>query len=169
MKKSSNSKLFQTIANAILNEYEEEREPALISNFLIERNFIEGDTMVFDSEVQDSALNAYATSMNRTMKFQHSMILIGGHRDKEGKVWFLLQNFWEGKYFRLVSAEYLASCEGQITFIPKNIDVSLSKDYEVVDAHFVETCINAEECEEPILEEWADFGFEMDTIAASLL
>ena len=80
------------------------------------------------------------------------MVLIGAHKDENtGRVWFLLQNFWRGGYFRLVSAEYLASCGAIISFVLLDADVSLTKgDYTTVDAEYAETDIPFEECAPPL-------------------
>ena len=48
------------------------------------------------------------------------MVLIGVRKYKN-KYNFLLQNWWENKYFIEVSPEYMHHCGAQITFIDKKI------------------------------------------------
>ena len=126
------------------------REPALVSNFKIERAFVEGTRSVFDYEVDEAEFYKYAHSKNRSEPVKQSMVLIGAHREEEtGKVWFLLQKFWRNQYFCLVSAEYLASCCATIHFVCRDDeDVSLKGRHATVDAWYVETDLEVEECEE---------------------
>jgi hypothetical protein len=65
-----------------------------------------------------------------------------------GKVWFLLQNTWKNKYFRVVSAEYMASCKATISFVHKGVSVALVEKLHVVDSWYAETNCEMEECAE---------------------
>lgn len=69
----------------------------------------------------------------------HSMLLIGGYTETDtDTVHFLLQNWWEEKYFIQVTAEYLASTECQIAFVIKGKEVAIQEIFECVDAPFAE-------------------------------
>ena len=142
--------------------YENQREPGLVSGFHIESAFVDEENSVFDYEVEEAALYSYARSKGRTMPIRHSMVLIGVHRVEEetGKVWFLLQNFWRNRYFCIVSAEYLASCHATISFVASQDNVSLNGSHPTVDALYVETDLELEECEEYLLEEEGGFFVE---------
>jgi hypothetical protein len=148
-KKSQNPVFFNNCTSWAWDTYVELREPGLVSDFLIESAFVDERNSVFDYEVEKAEFSSYARSKNRDVPVKHSMVLIGAHREKEtGKVWFLLQNFWRDKYFRLVSAEYLASCKAKISFVADDEDVSLKGSHKTVDAMYVETDLEVEECEE---------------------
>jgi hypothetical protein len=104
--------------------------------------FAEAGQFVFDNEVEQSMFQDYAKLKNRKNPVRHSMVVIGVHADVDSdKVWFLLQNCWKNKYFFVVSAEYLASCEGRITFVNSADDVSLKDSLDTVDGVYVEHTI----------------------------
>lgn len=44
-----------------------------------------------------------------TIRGYHSMLIVGARKDASGNFYYLLQNWWKGKYFLEVSAEYLES------------------------------------------------------------
>jgi hypothetical protein len=81
------------------------------------------------------------------------MVMIGAHREKRsGKVWILLQNFWPGKNFRLVSAEYLASCGPTLCFLAiASVDLSLKGGHSVVDTEYAECDVHCEEYEQELV------------------
>ena len=160
-KKSEDPDSFNFAITYAWGVYAKRREPGLVSGFYIESAF-GGEKSVFDDEADEAEFDSYARSKEpgRTTRIMHSMVLIGAHREEEtGKVWFLLQNFWHNKYFCIVSAEYLASCYATISFATPHDDVSLKGNHPTVDATYVETELELEECEECVLEgeeEWAD-------------
>ncbi len=45
------------------------------------------------------------------------MLLIGGRKSDTGEFFFLLQNWWEKRFFIEVTAEYLYSSEAIISFV----------------------------------------------------
>lgn len=51
----------------------------------------------------------------------HSMVLIGARKSSLGEYFFLLQNWWEGKYFIEVSGEYMHRCSAITTFAEEDI------------------------------------------------
>jgi len=77
----------------------------------------------------------------------HSMVMIGGHEDAEtGKVSFLLQNWWEGKYFIEVDSQYLASTCCQIVQVFKSAKVGIKDTFETTDAVYAEGYAPMESC-----------------------
>eukprot|EP01125_Pyxidicula_operculata_P015868 TRINITY_DN5406_c0_g1_i11.p1 TRINITY_DN5406_c0_g1~~TRINITY_DN5406_c0_g1_i11.p1 ORF type:complete len:194 (-),score=38.44 TRINITY_DN5406_c0_g1_i11:138-719(-) len=52
----------------------------------------------------------------------HSMALVGFRKDKDDKVYYLLQNWWKEKQFVEIDEEYLMRCGGTVSFIvtPQN-------------------------------------------------
>jgi hypothetical protein len=135
-------------AELLTKHFEARREPGLVSGFRIEANFHEKSKSVFDYKVKKSDFQTKIMNGKRTY-VKHSMLLIGAHWDKEtNQKWFLLQNFWRNKYFRLVSAEYMASCRATIYFVSDLAgDVGLSKDFGMTEGPRIETSIEYEECE----------------------
>jgi hypothetical protein len=147
--KSKSETEFDLTTEKVLNHFSKFKEPALVSKFLIEKNFIEGANICFDYEVEESKFDEYVTANSRDTRVLHSMVLIGAHKEENtGKVWFLLQNCWKGKYICLVSAEYMASCQPTITFVMNNHNVALLEELESVDATYVETGGTPEELAE---------------------
>ena len=157
-RKSEDPDYFNVCTAWALRTFARLREPGLVSGFLIETAFGDARQSTFDYEVDEQNFYMYAERRGGVKPITHSMVLIGVHHDeKTGKVWFLLQNFWRNKYFCLVSAEYLASCDAKISFVRQGEDVSLEDGHMTVDAMYVETDLDVEEGEE--LEEddeWAD-------------
>merc|ERR1712137_1048863 len=49
------------------------------------------------------------------------MIIIGCRRDKNNRLWLLLQNWWEGMEIVEVSIQYLQKCYAEISFIHPNV------------------------------------------------
>eukprot|EP00978_Attheya_sp_CCMP212_P003140 scaffold6461_cov48-Attheya_sp.AAC.7 len=149
MPKSQSETEFDLTTDKVLNHFSQFKEPALVSKFLIEKDFIEGENASFDYEVEERKFDEYATAKSSATRALHSMVLIGAHKEQDtGKVWFLLQNCWKGKYICLVSAEYMASCQATITFVVKNHDVALLEEFDSVVGMYVETEETPEECAE---------------------
>jgi hypothetical protein len=113
---------------------------------------------VFDYEVEKGKFDEYAQEIgSKNTHGLHSMVLIGAYKEPSGKVWFTLQNTWKGKYIRKVSAEYMASCQAKIWFVPMDHNVSLSENFDLVDAKYAETAVETpEECVDAELEEYVD-------------
>ena len=51
----------------------------------------------------------------------HAMLLIGTRKTDDDEYFFLLQNWWEGRFFVEVSADYLYSSEATISFVEEDI------------------------------------------------
>ena len=49
------------------------------------------------------------------------MLLIGTRKTDDDEYFFLLQNWWEGRFFVEVSADYLYSSEATISFVEEDI------------------------------------------------
>lgn len=91
--------------------------PALVSNFCVDRNFFSSQKVSF---------------LDDSMNFSdiiglHSMILVGIRESSEYGHVFLLQNFWEHRFFIEVSVNYLHHSEAIITFVETEISIIPSK------------------------------------------
>jgi hypothetical protein len=144
--KSESPFLFRKDVDSLLTSYNHLKAPALVSSFRIEQAFHDFD--ILEGEVEKQNFRAYAASQEKRGLVLHSMVMLGMHKDDSSStVWILLQNFWKDRYFRLVSAEYLASCNPTIHFVlSDSIDVSLRNNPPVVDAEYAETALEFEEC-----------------------
>jgi len=145
--KSFEEKIFHFEVEHFLEMYQYLKAPALVSCFRTEKAFHSGT--IFDGEVDESKFDKYAKSHGKSegIYCTQAMVMLGAHKDENtGKVWFLLQNFWENGYFRLVSAEYMASCNATVSFVLDEADVSLKKNFNIVDAEYAETTVQWEEC-----------------------
>ena len=156
-KKSVNVAEFEAVANLVYDRFTRQNEPALVANFRVEKAFHTGK--VFDYEVEDQEFVQY--SISKTIPSNkpslHALVLIGAHREVvSGKIWFLLQNTWKDNYFKLVSAEYLASCRAEICFVSPGASVALVKDLPFLDDDYAETELETpEECEcWPVVEDY---------------
>jgi hypothetical protein len=75
------------------------------------------------------------------------MILIGAYKDEvTANIYFLLQNWREGKYLRQVSAQYLASAGATIRFVSDVNVAILPNSFRTVDAHYAEEAESPMEC-----------------------
>ena len=75
----------------------------------------------------------------------HSMVLIGARKSSEGKYFFLLQNWWEGKFFIEVSGEYISHCNAEIIFV--NIPITRKAEFAdfLSEALYAETSVDSPE------------------------
>jgi hypothetical protein len=69
------------------------------------------------------------------------MLLIGA-REANGSFFFLLQNWWEDKFFVEVSAEYMFSSNALISFVAENI-VEIPTTFACTNCPYSETSIDA--------------------------
>lgn len=148
-KKSVAAAMFECVANGVYDQFILQNEPALVANFRVEKAFHTGK--VFDYEVEYQEFVQYSKSKGKTSgrPSLHALVLIGAHREVvSGKIWFLLQNTWKDNYFKLVSAEYLASCRAEICFVTPGKSVALVNNLPFLDDDYAETELETpEECE----------------------
>jgi len=146
-KKSADEATFQRRMDEICDLFKNTNEPALVSEFKIERDFKTPNKFVYDDEVDQQAYYDYGLECKKPHggRVLHSMVMLGLKKEPSGKVWFLLQNFWASKYLVLASGEYLASCGAVVTFAPKSVTVDLKENFTVIDAHYMETEVGPEE------------------------
>lgn len=109
--------------------------PALVSNFTVYEEFSIADKFSYDGVPNEH--------IGTTKLQRHAMVLIGARKTVEQKYYFLLQNWWENKYFVEVSAEYMYHCEGSINFVRKPI--TRSNNLQTNMASYAETSIDAPE------------------------
>ena len=117
--------------------------PALISLFHVYPDF--GQT----NEVSFSGVPALNDNVAQSDVERHSMVLIGARKTSEGEYYFLLQNWWEGRYFIEVSGEYFHHCQAQITFVKKVITRKCELTSFLSEALYAETSADASDtCQE---------------------
>ena len=113
------------------------QSPALVSSFVVHSDFLHSDTVSF-SGIPSRGARASNTS-------RHSMVLIGGRKTADGEYFFLLQNWWEGRYFIEVSAGYMHYCQASIRFVTKAIIRKSELSTFLCDALYAETSTDAPE------------------------
>ena len=149
---SSVASVRDELAEELLKKLKAWQEPALVYGFRIENGFKtdgNGDGIVayrHDGMVEASKL----TKCPKTGKqMTHAMLLVGGYRNLEdNNIYFLLQNWWEEKYFVQVSAEYLASTQARIALVLPGITVSIKENFTVIDGEYAEGDTPMECCDE---------------------
>jgi hypothetical protein len=106
-------------------------------------------------ENKDTSGSALASRGGGAKKEEsHAMILIGGRRDKHGKLWLLLQNWWPDMQLVEVSAEYFATCKASLSFVDENVKFdddaveNLEKCY-VMNRSLVADCNNLDRADNP--------------------
>lgn len=97
------------MCNAVLNYVAD--QPALVSKFNVHKDFQFSDLVSFSGS-PDTKNEVIKNAM-------HSMVLIGARKSLKGEYFFLLQNWWDGKYFVEVTGEYMYRCRASITFVTK--------------------------------------------------
>jgi hypothetical protein len=125
-----NTQLSDTICDIILNMLK--TKPAIVSEFKIDKNF------------HQKGLSFNGKINNNEVIGLHSMLLVGGLKDNNGKYFFLLQNWWSNRYFIEVSSEYLCSSECKISFISNDI-TEIPDEFPYVCSSYAETSIDAQE------------------------
>ena len=113
--------------------------PALISLFHVYPDF--GQT----TAVSFSGLPAQNDDVALSDDREHSMVLIGARKTSAGEYYFLLQNWWQGRYFIEVSLEYMHNCQAQITFFKKPITRKCELTTFLSEALYAETSSDASE------------------------
>ena len=88
-------------------------KPLLISSFRVHNYFHTS------SKVSFSGIPETLEEGNR----RHSMLLIGARISAEGEYFFLLQNWWQDRYFIEVSGQYMHHCGATMTFVKKEITI----------------------------------------------
>lgn len=109
-------------------------KPALITEFIVEKKFHESPSTSFKGRVDLAQ-----------QKGMHAMVLVGVRKDpKDGHFWFLLQNWWKGRFFIEVDGEYMATSGCTVIFVMETITVIPSK-MPLVSSQYAET--NCDCCE----------------------
>jgi hypothetical protein len=72
---------------------------------------------------------------------RHAMVIVGARKDKKGEYYFLVQSWWENRYFLELSGRYLASCDARVIFLDTS-KLERNPDYQDLlnDAIFAESC-----------------------------
>ena len=121
------------ICNLVLNYVAD--QPALVSTFKVHEDFQFSNSVSFSGS-PDSENEVMRNAM-------HSMVLIGARKSLRGKYYFLLQNWWDGKYFVEVSGEYIHNCGAMITFLTKPVTRRDDLTSIQCEALYAETCADA--------------------------
>ena len=95
-------------------------KPYLVSNFKIYKHFMVKGRYSYNMADIDTAEERQTHSTAALPA--HSMLLIGARKDAHGQYYFLLQNWWDSKYFIEVSAEYLYYCRANMMYVTKDIN-----------------------------------------------
>ena len=111
-------------------------KPALVSTFKVYDDFLETKKVSFSGKPKTS---------NTKHPQMHSMVLIGARKSITGEYFFLLQNWWEGRYFIEVSGEYMYYCDPKITFVKKAFTRNLELSTFICDALYAESSADAAE------------------------
>jgi hypothetical protein len=74
----------------------------------------------------------------------HTMLIIGGRRDENGKLWLLVQNWWFGMPLVEISVEYLVSTSGSCFFVPNLESKQLRS---IVPHHIQSNSFDVTECQ----------------------
>ena len=109
----------------------------MVSSLIVCNDFVN------TKEVSFSGKPIRTENTNRTR--QHSMVLIGARKSASGEYFFLMQNWWEGRYFVEFSGEYMYHCDPKITFVDKEINRNLELLPFICDAVYTETSADAAE------------------------
>ena len=107
-------------------------EPALVSVFTVFPDFKDATKVSF------VGLPNFGDSDEK-----HSMVLIGARKSTSGDYFFLLQNWWDTKYFVEVSGDCMYHCGALITFV--NVPISRRVDLVTYMASYAETCVDTAE------------------------
>ena len=107
-------------------------EPALVSGFTVFPDFNDATKVSF------VGLPNFGDSDEK-----HSMVLIGARKSTTGDYFFLLQNWWDTKYFVEVSGDCMYHCGAVITFV--NVPISRRADLVTYTASYAETCVDTAE------------------------
>ena len=111
-------------------------KPALVSTFKVYDDFLETKEVSFSGEPKTS---------DTKYPQMHSMVLIGARKSTTREYFFLLHNWWEGRYFIEFFGEYVSHCDPKITFVKKAITRKLDLSRYVCDALYAETIADAAE------------------------
>ena len=111
-------------------------KPALVSSFKVYSDFLNSKNVRFSGKPKTS---------DPKCPERHSMVLIGARKSTAGEYFFLLQNWWEGRYFIEVSGEYMSHCDAMITFVKKAIIRKLELSTFICNALYAETSADAAE------------------------
>lgn len=112
--------------------------PALVSAFVVEERFLKSREVYFEG------------SLEKTRVGQHAMVLIGWRFDVQlQEHCFVLQNWWDHRYFIEVTASYLKQTGAIVSFV-KDPLTSIPDSFPITTQRYVETTMDR--CEG--LAEW---------------
>ena len=120
----------------IYDTFHTANEPGLVSEFKVAPEFFVN--RILDGSIDEEGYKEACEEKRKERNLRpgvkvenlHSMVMIGAyHATEKGKYWFLLQNTHREGYFKILSGEYLASCEVKIHFLSPKSDVSLKDNY----------------------------------------
>ena len=109
--------------------------PLLVSHFEVYSDFLNDN------------LYSYSGGPQGDYKGRHTMLMVGFHQ-MNGKLVFLLQNWWKKKQFVEVNKEYLERCGGDLHYI-KTPQSMIPKTFETNPCLFAETVLDIPEGFEP--------------------
>ena len=101
--------------------------PGLVTGFSVDAHFLSSSKQSFTGQVNHGQKQGY-----------HSMVLIGA-RKEWGRFWFLLQNWWDRRYFIEVDWEYLQSSDCRIVFVMSSAIPPPTSSFTCVTSSYAET------------------------------
>jgi hypothetical protein len=107
--------------------------PVLVSSFTVRRSLFFSEDVKFDCS-DEGKLESLG---------MHAMVMIGG-RKKNGKYYFLLQNWWSNRYFIEVSESYLQFAAASVTFVHGDI-ACIPREFCTVRTAYAETSVDCAE------------------------
>jgi hypothetical protein len=134
-----NPTFFQSRFDQKCNEIAEKLRlaPMLVTDFEVDDNFLRGGISFLEP-------NTLRTLPPRKTEYgRHSMLLIGARKD-DNKWIFLLQNWWQSRFFVEVSAEYMSKSGAMIVEVLSEITF-IPQDFPVVYSTYVETSVDTAE------------------------
>ena len=81
------------------------------------------------------------------------------HYQYDNRDWFVLQNSHQGGFFKVVDAEYFASCLAIVTYAGRKTDMSLQHKFKLEKGEYIECLEVPEFMEECVEDDYAE-GYE---------
>ena len=130
---SPDSSIYVSSCDEILHKVAD--APALVSCFTVYDEFLLPGKCSYDGVPIEDDNKKYD---------RHAMVLIGARKSADQKYFFLLQNWWENKYFVEVSGEYMSYCGGIVTFVKKAV-YRTANFFETYQSDYAETSVDCPE------------------------
>eukprot|EP01041_Mallomonas_annulata_P000825 gene825-1605_t len=111
------------------------QSPALVSMLCVYDDFHTSTAVRFEGQAEDGGQR----------KGHHAMVLVGARKTLDGRYYFLLMNWWRGRYFIEVPSEYLSSSEANVTFVTTPVTSRMKNLPVLTGITYAETTIDSPE------------------------